>query len=210
MQHGPILIYDNLLLSERMSLFLNSKGIAVAHNLIRGPIGMTDFDGRNTPFHGPHSTEIAGLSNAPSGDLRFYNNLFTAPCKLDVIDHARLPCFADGNVFTRGSGPSKFDSNALLISDFDPDIKLEHKAGGWYLTFSADKEWTVGLTRKTVTTELLGRARIPNALYENADGAPTRVDTDYFGNQWNTSNPPPGPFQILKTGLQTFKVWPKS
>ena len=32
-----------------------------------------------TPFHKPHSTEVAGLHDNPSGDDRFYNNLFVAP-----------------------------------------------------------------------------------------------------------------------------------
>jgi alpha-N-arabinofuranosidase len=208
MQHGPILICNNLLLSERMSFFLNSKGIAIVHNLIRGPIGITDFDGRNTPFHRAHSTEFAGLHDAPSGDCRFYNNLFVAPCKLAAIDHARLPCFAAGNVFTPGSQPSKFDADLLLKPDSDPGIKLEQKPDGWYFTLSADTSWTDGMRRKPVTTEMLGRARIPNLPYENADGSPLRVATDYFGKQRNTTNPFPGPFEISSSGPQTFKVWP--
>ena len=37
---------------------------------------MNPFDGRMTPFHKAHSTEVAGLHNNPCGDDRFYNNLF--------------------------------------------------------------------------------------------------------------------------------------
>jgi hypothetical protein len=55
---------------------------------------------------------------------------------------------------------------------------------------------------------LLGKARIPNAAYENPDGTPIQTDTDYFGNKRSSPNPTPGPFEVPVNG--TIKVWPKS
>jgi alpha-N-arabinofuranosidase len=61
--------------------------------------------------------------------------------------------------------------------------------------------------RLYVTTELLGLAKIPPLPYENADGSPIAVDTDYFGKKRNPQNPFPGPFETPVNG--DIKVWPK-
>lgn len=208
MQHGPILVANNLLLSKRMSFCLNSKSIAVAHNLITGPINNTQFDGRNTPFHRAHSTEFAGLHNAPSGDHRFYNNVFASPCNLHALDNSTLPCAAAGNVFTKGSQPSKFDAGSLVKPDFDGGVNLTHKPDGWYLSIIEDSAWREAAKCQAVTTDLLGRAKIPNLPYENADGSPLRVATDYLGKKRNEANPFPGPFELPESGKHVLKVWP--
>jgi alpha-L-arabinofuranosidase len=214
MQHGPLLIANNLFLSRAHSLEFNSQGMAVVHNLISGEIVSYRSDTRATPFHKAHTTELAGMhadsASNDSGDHRFYNNLFIAPCRLSALNDSAWPCFAAGNVFTKGTGPSKFDTAALVKPDFDPGVKLAKRPDGWYLTLSEDRAWPGEQKRRLVTTELLGNARIPNLPYENPDGSPLRVVTDYFGKQRDTGNPFPGPFEIVKAGPQTIKVWPKA
>ena len=87
----------------------DSQGGAYAHNLIAGGIDLCPafFDGRKTPFHKVHSTEIVALHDNPSGDSRYCNNLFMRSGSLGKYDQARLPMWMDGNVFSRGrSHPS--------------------------------------------------------------------------------------------------------
>lgn len=212
MQHGPILVANNLLLSKRMSFALNSQGIAAVHNLITGPLQNMRSDTRATPYHRAHSTELAGMHQDAaandSGDHRLYNNLFVAPCNLHALDNSSLPCFAAGNVFTKGTQPSKFEADALLKPDFDPGVKLSQRADGWYLDITLDPSWNVEQVRKLVTTELLGKAKVPGCAFENADGSPLRIDTDYFGRKRNEQNPFPGPFEVVSGGHQILKVWP--
>jgi hypothetical protein len=87
-------------------------------------------------FSGPESACKAVESHdAPGGDHRFYNNLFTGSVNLLSFNNAKLPCFAAGNVFTKGTQPSKFDTGALVKADFDAGVKLEQKPDGWYLPF---------------------------------------------------------------------------
>ena len=212
MQHGPILVANNLFLSQRQSFNLNSQGVAFAHNLIRGTIGSYRGDTRGTPFHPAHATELAGIYGAgkgDSGDHRFYNNLLCAPCNLHPVDNSAFPCFAAGNVCTKGAQASKFDTDAMLKPNFDAGVKLTKKSDGWYLEFAADAKWAVEKKRPLVTTELLGKAKVPNLPYENADGSPIRIDTDYFGAKRDASNPFPGPFEVKESGSRTVKVWPK-
>jgi len=131
-----------------------------------------------------------------------------APCNLLALDHSSLPCFAAGNVFTKGTQPSKFEADALLKPDFDPGVKLSQRADGWYLDITLDPSWNAEPVRKLVTTELLGKAKVPGCAFANADGSPLGIDTDYFGRKRNEQNPFPGPFEVVRGGHQILTVWP--
>jgi alpha-N-arabinofuranosidase len=191
MQHGPLLVSNNLLLSKA-EMYIVSKGIAFAHNLILSPLGHESYDSRTTPFHKPHSTEIAGIQEGNGGDHRFYNNIFEDPAGLQVIDNAVLPCSAAGNVFLKGAKASRFDVEKILKPDFDCGWKLMEKPDGWYLTITLDPKW---------------RDEIPKMAFEEPDGSDIMIDTDYQGRQRNTENPFPGPFENVGVGPVTYKVW---
>ena len=213
MQHGPILVANNLMLSKGVSFSLNSQGIAFAHNLIGGSINNHRSDDRSTPFHPAHSTQLAGLCDArkgDSGDHRFYNNLFVSSGKLRALDNSALPCFAAGNVFTKGTQPSKLDTAALLKPEFAADVTLTEKPDGWYLDFTLEPAWATEQSRQPVTTERLGKAVVPGVRFGNPDGSPCLLNTDYFGQKRSQTSPVPGPFEVIKGGRQSRKVWPLS
>lgn len=48
--------------------------------------------------------------------------------------------------------------------------------------------------------------KVPNATYENPDGSPLRVATDYHGKRRDESNPTPGPFESPGGGALLIKV----
>jgi len=83
--HGPCLVDNNILLSDR-AIKLPTQGVAFVHNLIAGSIaavgtgvknGTEIYDStRYTPIHMPHRTEITGFMSILHGDVRFYNNVF--------------------------------------------------------------------------------------------------------------------------------------
>jgi hypothetical protein len=204
--HGPYLIANNIMLSPVAHLS-NSQGGAYVHNLMVGKIH-APFDGRRTPYHKPHGTELVGMHNCPVGDVRWHNNLLAGNCNLSAYDQATLPVTAVGNVFTKAATGSKFERDALLKADFDTDIKLTQEPDGWYLTITLDKAWGASPRRQLVTTELLGKATIPDQPFENPDGSPLRIDHDYFGRKREASSPFPGPIEVTAGGTQTYKVWP--
>ena len=204
--HGPFLVDNNILLSPT-SLLTVSQGGAFVHNLMAGGIMVHRFDGRMTPLHKAHSTELAGLHNNPCGDDRYFNNLFVERGNLSAYDTAQLPVRMEGNVFLKGAKPCKHEKGPLLAADFNPAFKLVQKADGYYLAGRWDTAWTAARPRKLVTTALLGKASIPNLPYEQPDGAPLRLETDYFGKGRNESNPTPGPFENPGQGEFQFKVY---
>ncbi len=86
--HGPTLVDNNIMLSERC-VRLASQGVAFVHNLFYGAVtgvGRGVFNGttkypspRFTPIHKPHDTAITGFMTVLHGDVRFYNNVFVQP-----------------------------------------------------------------------------------------------------------------------------------
>jgi alpha-L-fucosidase len=165
---------------------------------------------RETPFHKPHSTEVLGLSKVVGDDERFCNNLFVGHKGLAVYDAWKaVNLQAVGNVYLAGAKPSTRDRDALVTEASDPGIRLQEKRDGWWFEITVDPAWTSEQKRAIVTTESLGKAKVPDAPYEQPDGTPYRLDTNYFGKKRKTENPAPGPFQFPSKKLIRLKVWPK-
>ena len=206
--HGPYLVDNNLFLSER-SLDDNSQGGAYVHNLFAGRI-YSRPDARLTPYHPAHSTEIAGEIDITGGDNRFHNNLVIGTeggkLGLSVYDKRELPLQTGGNVYLNGSKPYFKELNPLVLADVDPVIKLVEEGGEVFIHFNIPPNIKKATTM-LITTRLLGQAMIPKLPFENPDGSPLSINTDYFGNQRNNRKPTAGPFESPGTGPITLKVW---
>ena len=203
--HGPFLVDNNLCLSP-VSLWAWSEGGAYVHNFFAGEISTHSNDERLTPFLQAHSTAIAGMHKIPGGDERFYNNVFAGRGDLSSYDTAIFPVRMGGNVFLKGAKPSKHETEPLVKPEYDPTPKLLEMPDGFHLEITLDKTWSTERTRKLVTTEWLGKAKVAELPYENPDGSPLRIDTDYLGKPRNLENPTAGPFENPGTGSIMLKV----
>jgi hypothetical protein len=209
--HGPFLIENNILLSD-LSIHDWSEGGAYVHNLIAGNIELRPQK-RHTPYHKPHSTELAGLINIVGGDDRYYNNIFIGGVEeskerksgLAVYENAELPVMVEGNVYLNGANNFKKEENRLIL-DYNPAVRIEEKSDGIFLTINFDKQ-ILKMKNRLVTTELLGKAKIPGQAYTNPDGSSASTDKDFFGNKRNLKNPVPGPFEKVEKGKNILKVW---
>jgi hypothetical protein len=83
--------------------------------------------------------------------------------------------------------------------------KILEKDDGVYLIFEIP---AMDPTRP-VTAERLGRTLVSQTTFENPDGTPMTLATDYFGKPRDPQNPGTGPFAGLKSGRHEIKVWPK-
>ena len=205
--HGPFLVDNNLFLSPH-ALLDNSQGGAYVHNLFLGTISEIQGERRQTPYLKPHSTMVAALHGNPTGDDRFYNNIFGGgPVSLRVYDKARLPMFMDGNVFLDGAKPSKWERTPLIEPDAAAGIEFTALPAGYFLKLKEDPAWSQERHRKLITSQRLGSALISGERFENPDGSPLRIDTDYFGHHRDARNPFPGPFENPATGPKPLRVW---
>ena len=203
--HGPFLVDNNIFLSHR-SLWDVSQGGAYAHNLFAGRIAPQPELNRETPFHKPHSTEVAGLLNISGGDNRFYNNVFIGPSSLAVYDKAARRVFAEGNVYLQGAEPYANEPDSVRPAQSDPDLRIVEQGESVYLHARVDPSWN-NPRSALVTTKRLGQAVVSKAAYENPDGTPLALSTDYFGEKRNETAPCPGPFEDPREGRVTLKVW---
>ncbi|NOS68406.1 MAG: DUF1565 domain-containing protein [Verrucomicrobia bacterium] len=223
--HGPFVVDNNLFLSPTSVLDM-SEGGTYAHNLFAGKMTNRPEPDRETPFHPPHSTTVAGLVSIKGGDDRFYNNIFvgngapstsapTAAAKelrwissfgLWGYDTRELPLQTGGNVYFHGARPYANEKNPLVLSDHDPDIRFVEESGRMVLHLALEKSLREARTT-LVNSALLGKAKIPGLAYLNPDDSPLKVDRDYFGKHRNQSQPAPGPFEKPGESNLKLEVW---
>jgi hypothetical protein len=209
--HGPFLIDNNIMLSK-LAVRDWSEGGAYVHNLFAGNFELRP-QGRFTPFHKPHSTELAGLKQTRGGDNRFYNNIFMNGYHepgfkitgLQIYNNAELPIFADGNIYCNGVEVFKADKNFLEINA-QVEAKIPDDKSGFFIDFNFP-ESIKKLKTKPVTTELLGKAIVPKQGFENRNGTSLSVDYDFFGNLRNRKNPTAGPFENPNESKIELKLW---
>jgi hypothetical protein len=210
--HGPFLIENNLFLSE-LSLRDWSEGGAYVHNLFAGNIEVRP-QSRLTPYHLPHSTELAGLKETRCGDNRFFNNIFVGGTPeiqgrfsglKGYANTEFFPVFANQNVYMNGAQPFPKEKNFLEL-ETDPKIRVLEEGENVSVRFDFDSKINRFKT-STVTTKMLGEALIPNLPFENPDGSPVKIDYNYFGTKRKTGNPTPGPFEKPKKGENQLEVW---
>jgi hypothetical protein len=141
-------------------------------------------------------------------DDRYFNNLFVKAKALAVYDEHGFKIEADSNVYLAGAMPSKQDRTAVVKKGFDPGLTLTVTEDGWWLEMATEPSWQQP-ARPLVTSELLGRATISNAPFEDRNGTPYRINTDYFGKKRDAGNLAPGPFRSEAENKIRLKVWPR-
>jgi alpha-N-arabinofuranosidase len=229
--HGPTLVFNNILLSGK-NLLMNSSGAAFTHNIFMGKVDVIDYDARLTPYHRPHSTFVEGLHDNPGGDIQFINNLFLEGSDVSQYSSALLPVVFEGNVYTRGTikiagnkEQKKFgemnenaqeqmkqyknnpsvERKATDDLNFDPLCNLVREKEGIYLEMMVSEKW-FNQKRRLVTSDILTPSAITQLPYCQVGGGPIQIDNDYFGKKRNLSNPFPGPIEIVKSGKYRWKV----
>jgi alpha-L-arabinofuranosidase len=222
--HGPFLVDNNIFLSP-VSLLDMSEGGAYVHNLLAGKIVSRPELSRATPFHPPHTTVVAGLTNINGGDNRFFNNILIGKGELPVdsgtsqtkdpewsggfglwgYQYRAVPIQSGGNVYFYGAMPCATEISPLTLVDQNPNLHLEESHGRWYLSHNWGRSPSQAKTT-TITSERLGRARIPQLPYVLPNDSPLWIDTDYFGELRNDANPTPGPFEAAGRNARKLRV----
>jgi len=214
--HGPFIVDNNILLSA-VSIRTQSEGGAYLHNLVAGAVYMWPDLNRFTPYFLPHSTNMSALTTIISGDDRFYNNIFigkghetSAQSKfkygLEGYNEAKLPVWMSGNIYFYGAKPSTKDLNFVNDSAFNPEVRLVTEGANCYLQLNLGSALENRKVR-IITTEILGKAKIPKARFDNPDGTALKIDVDYFGAQRSETNPSVGPFENPGNNELKLKVW---
>ncbi len=223
--HGPFVVDNNLFLSPTSILDM-SEGGAYVHNLFAGKITNRPEPSRDTPHHPPHSTVVAGLAKTTGGDNRFFNNLFIGTGESPTIaqrgnlkelrwisshglwgyDGREFPTLAAGNVYYYGAEPAAQEVSPLVRREHNPAPQLSEDHDRVTLRLTLDDAIVQARTVR-VDTARLGKTKVANLPYVNADGSPLVVDRDYRGRRRNNAKPTPGPFEKVPSGPTAVRVW---
>ena len=109
--HGPYLVDHNVLASP-VSLELFSQGGAFVNNLLCGTLRFEPVIDRATPYHVPHSTQVAGYAVIYGGDDRYVGNVFIG----GDADQAYAP--ASTFHATAGYGTAGYDAHPASYAEY--------------------------------------------------------------------------------------------
>jgi alpha-N-arabinofuranosidase len=232
--HGPYLV-DNNIFASYYSFDNASQGGAYVNNLSCGKMRLLKVPDRSTPYHFPHTTQVAGTAVVYGGDDRFYNNIFvggegiedcgtdgynpnTASYEeyveqvlshgvgdLEVFQKTEQPAYIDTNAYLNGAEGFDREKNGYHSKAFDPGVKIAEEEDAVYLEMNVEKEM-LDIPAKTVSTETLGTVRIVDAIFDDPNGDPIVLDTDFTGAH-RAEKPVVGPIEGLKAGFNRMKVW---
>ncbi len=124
---------------------------------------------------------------------------------LELFKRVEQPVYTSGNAYLNGAEGYQREKDAWTDSAFNPGVKIVEEGDEVFLEMNAEKEM-FDLSTKTVSTETLGTARIVDAIFDDPDGNPITMDTDYRGAH-RTEKPVAGPIEGLKPGFNRVKVW---
>lgn len=209
--HGPILVDNNLFLSPELGQIKLSQGLAFVHNLIAWKIWkLKNVDPRKTPYLIPHGTKIMGYHDCPCGNVSYFNNIFTR-ADMREYDDCILPVRVEKNCYWGEAIVSGFDSGSTINKGFDPDIQVIEKENGWYLQMNVPENWEDEKFRDKISTKDLGCASISGQSFDKEDGTAMELVEDYFGKRRKgRKNFYPGPIDFIADGDKLLiKVYDK-
>jgi hypothetical protein len=126
---------------------------------------------------------------------------------LEIYSNAELPMYVDGNIYYRGSKPYGKETNSIYEPEYDPKLRIIEEGNNVTLNVTFGKSLKT-LKCNLISTQNLGKAMIPDQAYENPDGSPLKIDSDFFGNKRNEKKPSAGPFENTAIGKELkLKVW---
>ena len=232
--HGPYLVDNNIFASD--FTFENAaQGGAYVHNLCCGKMNLLKVLDRSTPYHFPHTTQVAGTAVVYGGDDRFYNNLFvgvpgvencgtagynpnTASYEeyvekvlsqgvgdLEMFKRVEQPAYIASNAYFNGAEGFEREMSGYSDKAFDPGVKIIEDGGAVYLEINIKPE-PLKKPASLVSTATLGTVRIVDAIFDSPDGKPITFDVDYLGIS-RSNEPAVGPLEGLKAGMNRVKVW---
>jgi alpha-L-arabinofuranosidase len=230
---GPYLV-DHNILTANYALDNHAQGGAYVNNLIRGKMEHRKMLDRATPYHIPHSTEVAGFAVTYGGDDRFINNIFVGDDGLEKVgtshfngyttsleeyiatvhegggDHHEFnkveqPVYITHNAYLNGSEAFERENEKLESTNFNPSLEIVEEGNEVYLSLELPEDIETFLG-EIQSTNTLERVRIVDAEFENPDGSEVVLNTDYFGNLREEKSVI-GPIANLKAGRNYLKIW---
>jgi len=234
--HGPYIVDHNILTAD-YALDNHAQGGAYVNNIIRGKMVNRKMLDRATPYHVPHSTEVAGFAVTYGGDDRFYNNIFIGDDELEDVgtshyngyptsleeyietvhldpgDHEAFnkveqPVYINNNVYLNGATSFEREEDKLELKEFNPQLDIIEEEEEVYLSIELPEGYD-SMLGDIQTTKTLTRARIVDADFDDPEGKEVTLTIDFLGERSGEQSRV-GPIGKLANGKNYVRVWGKS
>lgn len=173
--HGPHIV-DNNIFASKYNFDNVAQGGAYINNLFCGTMRRVNVLDRSTPYHYPHSTDVAGGSFVLGGDDRFYQNIFVG-CDERQTDHSECGTKGyDGHPTSLEEFVEQIDSfgigdHEIFLKAKDPVYINKNAYFNGALAFEREKENVVTDFEPKVKIEVVGSETfinldIPEEIFE--------------------------------------------
>lgn len=149
-----------------------------------------------------------GYNECPPSYEEYLKEIESSP-KQDVDKYINVaqPAIVKNNAYFNGAQAYEKERYNFIYSS-NPQVSISEQDEEVYLKIDLPQEFFDQKT-EIQTTESLGVARVVGALYESNSGDFIEFDKDYFNNL-RADHPHMGPFENLKQGENSIKIWPKN
>ena len=115
------------------------------------------------------------------------------------------PVYISANAYLNRAESFDREKDGYTDKAFDPGVKILEEGSKVYLEINIQQEMFEIPTR-IASTETLGTVRIVDAIFDDPDGNPIIINSDYLG-ALRSEKPVVGPIEGLKAGTNRIKVW---
>lgn len=224
--HGPLIIDNNILNSPKASKNLE-QGSAFINNWVGGDYFLETVNAhpRNTPYHFPHSTAIAGCTAVYQGDERIYNNVFCSAATSCYNEHPASneefmstvkerftemtialyqfkdipqPVYINNNVYSSEECAYEREENKFISNEMKLEIFEEDDE--FYAILSLPE---TNLDCQVINSHNLPTTMITECTFEGPNGENIKIDTDITGKKYGDVVIP-GPIQTIGKKVKIF------
>ena len=216
MSHGPNLVDNNILLfttTPNPTYYYHpsyfSDGTEIVNNLLfNTTVNLHKPDGRSPEYYAPHSLNPKGNAEPDNNDIKIYNNLFIKKAYFELNTGLGPNSLLSNNAFMDSAEKYNDVNSVTSATRSNFTYALDTINRSLTISFNVGSD-VVGMNCPLITSNLLGVVNTVNYSIQTAEGNPITVDKDAY-QVCRGNAPMPGPFQSLKSGLNTFTIHPNS
>lgn len=123
----------------------------------------------------------------------------------DIFMQVEQPVYVNGNAYFKGAEAFRTEKSFFKDASFDPKVKIVEDGDKVFLEMELPSDLQAPKTQ-IVTTEMLGKVRMVDTIFDDPEGGRIRVDCDLVGRQ-RCEEPTVGPIEGLKPGSNRVRVW---